>query len=686
MTYQADAFEALQTLDPGMPREKWVRICFAFKDAGGTLDDWLVWCEQGANFDKLDATATYRNAKPVAGGVTAATLFMEARAAGWKPETRKGNGAAGAASAVPVRPTPKAREPAPPPIDPRPVWEACRPVHVHPYLSRKKIKPHDARVTAAGLLAIAYVNRAREIQTVQTISTDGTKRFLAGARQKGAVAILGEPADAPVVVVAEGFATAAAIEEASGYPALAAGSRGCMPEAAQIARAFAPRARVVIAADRGDLSTPLAAARGVEGFLAVPGPEDSADGFDFADWRIAGATDAEIRARIEHAPPALVEPALAPLSAAVSAPADDPRPSPPPLAVVPADDPAPAAPALYLLDKNGVPIANLENVATWLAAGGAGSFARDTFTGAIIWRGLPLEEVHYGAVTRLVQRGTVERRHAFSRVSVSTVAEAIHQAAETHSFNSCERWLESLKAWDGVERIPTFFSDVCGVSATDYIVGVSRYFWRALVSRMVSPGSQADATVCLVGPQGIGKSRLAREVGGERYGTTSLSHVGERDWCLGLRGKIVVEVAELSGHTRAELETLKAQLTHTADHYRAPYARMAATIPRGCVFIATTNEPEFLIDASGNRRWLPIDCRDPFALDVLRANREQLFAEAFALVRSGLTDGWWTVPGAAEAQADHVALDPGRNCWTRSYATCRATSPSASPPPPRMRY
>jgi putative DNA primase/helicase len=175
---------------------------------------------------------------------------------------------------------------------------------------------------------------------------------------------------------------------------------------------------------------------------------------------------------------------------------------------------------------------------------------------------------------------------------------------------------------------------------------------------MVHPGCKADAAVVIIGAQGVGKSTLGRIIGGERYGEASLALIGTRDWFAELRGKIIVEISELAGHNRAELETIKAVLSRQVDEYRPAYARAAQSVPRGCVFYGTTNERDFLIDASGNRRWLPIESNGPIALDVAEGMRAQCFAEAFDIVRTQQAGAFWMIPDALDQQADHVVRDP----------------------------
>jgi predicted P-loop ATPase len=232
------------------------------------------------------------------------------------------------------------------------------------------------------------------------------------------------------------------------------------------------------------------------------------------------------------------------------------------------------------------------------------------------------------------------------------------RAARVNSFNSAAQWLDALAPWDRVDRIAHFYSDVCGAPDTPYVRAVGIYTWLAITSRMRTPGARADMVPVLIGAQGIGKTTLGRIIGGERYGEVGLSNAGDKDWCLALRGKILVEFSELSGHSRAELETIKAVISRTVDEYRAPYERVPEPHPRGFIFFATTNERDFLNDAGGNRRWLPIDCPAPLALDVATAMREQYFAEALAIIRANEAGDYWNVPGAGEVQDEHLARDP----------------------------
>lgn len=238
------------------------------------------------------------------------------------------------------------------------------------------------------------------------------------------------------------------------------------------------------------------------------------------------------------------------------------------------------------------------------------------------------------------------------------VVEAVSLAARAGAFNSNVRWLSSLEEWDGIERIDAFLADITGAANDAYTRATSRYLWLSLVSRMVRPGCNADMVLVLIGAQGVGKSTLGSIIGGDRFGTASLARIGERDWYAGLRGKILVELSELSGHSRAEMETIKATITQRIDEYRPAYARSVASVPRGCIFYGTTNDSDFLIDASGNRRYLPVVTQGQFLLDAAQDMRAQCFAEAFAIVQDGNAGTYWQIPGALAQQASHVVADP----------------------------
>lgn len=99
----------------------------------------------------------------------------------------------------------------------------------HPYLARKGVEPNGAKVTGDGRLIVPLFNADGEISSVQYISGDGTKLYHKGGKTQGCYWVLGALDGAAKLYIAEGFATAATIHQASGQPCAVAYSASNLP-------------------------------------------------------------------------------------------------------------------------------------------------------------------------------------------------------------------------------------------------------------------------------------------------------------------------------------------------------------------------------------------------------------------------------------------------------------------------
>ena len=174
-----------------------------------------------------------------------------------------------------------------------------------------------------------------------------------------------------------------------------------------------------------------------------------------------------------------------------------------------------------------------------------------------------------------------------------------------NQINEVEDYLESLK-WDGKKRVDTLLSDYLGAEDNAYTRAVIRKSLCAAVARAVTGGVKYDYMPIFTGPQGIGKSTFLAILGKQWFSDSLTSFEGKEAAEL-IQGTWINEVGELTAMTKQETSAVKQFLSKTHDIYRAAYGRTTDKYPRRCVFFGTSNDSEFLKDATGNRRFWPVD-------------------------------------------------------------------------------
>lgn len=206
-----------------------------------------------------------------------------------------------------------------------------------------------------------------------------------------------------------------------------------------------------------------------------------------------------------------------------------------------------------------------------------------------------------------------------------------------NKINDVKRYLQGLK-WDGVRRLDTLLPDYLGAEDNAYTRAVMRKSLCAAVARAIIGGVKFDYMPIFTGSQGIGKSTFLSILGRDWFSDSLTTFEGKEAAEL-IQGTWINEVGELSAFSRQETQVIKQFLSKTHDIYRAAYGRRTDKYPRRCVFFGTSNDAEFLRDATGNRRFWPVDVgihqAKKSVWEQLPQEVDQIWAEAYAYWQMG---------------------------------------------------
>jgi putative DNA primase/helicase len=224
--------------------------------------------------------------------------------------------------------------------------------------------------------------------------------------------------------------------------------------------------------------------------------------------------------------------------------------------------------------------------------------------------------------------------------AATVIDDAVALEFERQAFHPIRDYLTSLK-WDGRERLDTLAIDFLGADDNIYHREVMRKALVGAVARVMRPGCKFEMVVTFIGVEGAGKSTLIKTLGGPWFSDSFHTLEGNKAFEQ-LRGSWLIEMAELAGLKKTEVESVKHFISKQEDIYRPAFGKVIETYPRQCVFFGTTNEPEFLKGSTGNRRFLPIDCKPSLRNknvwdDLTQDYVDQVWAEAYQRYIAGET-------------------------------------------------
>ena len=212
---------------------------------------------------------------------------------------------------------------------------------------------------------------------------------------------------------------------------------------------------------------------------------------------------------------------------------------------------------------------------------------------------------------------------------------ALTVVTDQRRFNPLRDYLRELPEWDGVPRVDTLLVDYLGAEDTPYVRAVTRKTLIGAIQRVLEPGCKFDTVLVLDGKPGIGKAEK-------------------------LQGVWIMEIGEMQGTRKADVDIMKGFISRQVDEYRAAYGRVVERHPRTAIICGTTNSTTgFLRDTTGNRRFWPVTVEGGrlSVWDMTEETRAQIWAEAL-LYQAGGEDSFLDAEMEKEAaKAQQAALE-----------------------------
>lgn len=534
----------------------------------------------------------------------------------------------------------------------------------HGYLLTKFITPEQCKYRKRKDCLVIPVVRLSDssITGLQYITTKGSKWFMRGSVISGGVCPLKKSKEsAEKLVIAEGYATGAAIRRATKLPVFVAFNSGNMPAAARAVRDKYPDAHIIIAADNdqftpkekgGNVGVKKAqqAATQVGGFMLKPDFENTkGEPTDWDDYaRLYGDESVKnifsalkIKQTQESSPSA---PAQVPLAG------DTPAPSQPKHMKIDASNWGAqmrwkdGAEGYLLEPKYSVhnAILRLTFDPKW-----KGTFVYDEFQCCErVLKPLPWDdekEFKWRSIrdtdkTQLRAMLSLDNINIGSNGEMGNVLQAVAQAATIHPVRAYFNKLE----WDGVPRLDDWAVNYIGAVEQDrrYVSAVSRCWLMAAVKRVYEPAAEFHHMLVLEGGQAAGKSSFLKQMAtfnNHSYFTDNVTFAmlaKPLDIATVMSGCLIIEFAEMTGKSSADNQRVKQWITLTHDEFVPKFSNEVVRQPRQCVFAASTNDSAYLTDPTGGRRFWPIKV-GKIDHESFEKVKEQIWAEAIARYKKG---------------------------------------------------
>jgi len=475
------------------------------------------------------------------------------------------------------------------------IWDVALPCDSRPYLLSRGVASHSLR-EYKGKLIIPIMDETGKLWSLQMIDTNGGKRFLSGGKTGGCFFIVGTKLlkEATKVGIGEGYATCMTIYEQKQIPMIVCFNAGNMLSVSKKLSDALPNKEFIIYADNDENDVgkdkAIAAAQVTNAEVVMPEEE----GMDFNDQ--VAMTGELIEKRV--AVPELVE---------------------------------------FEKTSNGRIMATTDNYQALMGSHGINCYYD------VIKKRIDIEIPNFKPISDLKDEALLvelENLCIKNFVPHQRVRDAMKIIAK--EVNPVATWIDS-KPWDGVSRVDDFCNTVKSKDVTLKNMLMKKWLLSCVAAAFEEGGVALEGLLVFQGSQGLGKTLWFKRLADFNKGWLcegATLDPKDKDSVKKAVSHWIVELGELeSTFKKADINQLKAFITSRSDEMRLPYDRSFTNYQRRTAFFASVNEPEFLMDGSGNRRFWCIKVTD---IDPHHGiDMQQMWAEVKATLYQPGVKNWY---------------------------------------------
>ncbi len=219
------------------------------------------------------------------------------------------------------------------------------------------------------------------------------------------------------------------------------------------------------------------------------------------------------------------------------------------------------------------------------------------------------------------------------------------QSNEVPRFNPIQDYLNHLPTWDGQNHVAQLFSRIPGITTEQH--AFLAIWLRSVVAHWLQMdllhGNETVPT--LIGAQGCGKSTFVARLLPPQLRMYYLDHLNlsnKHDKEMALTNNLLVNLDELEAISPSQHASLKQTLSKSKVNGRPIYGTAQKDRLRYASFVATTNNPHPLTDATGSRRFICLTIPEGQLIDNTGdIDYDQLYAQVLHEIRELKAPYWF---------------------------------------------